>query len=316
MPNEIQNVSGNVAQKPQPVAQLKAALQNINVKARFQEVLGEKAAPFMASIVNVVTGNDKLKACEPNSIIGAAFVAATMDLPIDPAFGFAALVPYNVTKKDLHGQRYTVNVCQLQVGYKGFVQLAVRSGLYEEMNASEVYEDELVEYNPIRGTCKFSDVHIMRGNGQTDKIVGYYAWFKLRTGFVKEIYMTKEQIKQHAQKYSQSYRTDLNKGWNTSRWSTDFDAMARKTVLKSLLSKWGPLSVDIQNAIVNDQKVYDDIDNGDYTDNSAAIETHEGETPNPFTIEQAAEEQAGPDEMDVIPVTGSVQVLDTDLPFA
>ena len=192
------------------------------------------------------------------------------------------------------------------------------------MNATEIYEDELIEYDPIRGTCKFSDVHDQRMNGEKDKVVGYYAWFKLRAGFVKEVYMTRAQVEAHAKRYSQSYRADINYGKSSSRWSQDFDAMGRKTVLKSLLSKWGPLSIDIQNAVVNDQKVYTDIDKGEYSDNTPYVESVEDEAPNPFTLEDAepladvtpvsmtvqAEAETAVEE-----ATPKVQVLDTDLPF-
>ena len=238
------------------VGQVKGYLAQDSVKNRFNEVLGQKANQYMASIVNVVSASAQLQKCEPKSIMSAAFVAASYDLPIDSNLGFAAMVPYG-------------SKAQFQMMYKGFVQLAIRSGVYEDMNVSEVYEDELKSYNPITGEVElvtdFSNC-TQRKEGKTDKIVGYYAWFKLLTGFRKGLYMTVDECRNHAEKYSASYKQDLKKGWTSSKWTTDFDAMAKKTVLKLLLSRWGVLSIDMQRAIQDDQKVFES-DEGTYKDN-------------------------------------------------
>ena len=227
-----------------------------NVKEKFSEVLNDKAPQFMTSVVNAIRGNASLQKCEAQSIISSALVAATYDLPIDGNLGFSAIVPYG-------------GKAQFQMMYKGFVQLAIRSGAYKNMHVSEVYEDEIETYNPITGELEFIKTAVkdgFRAKGNTDKIVGYYAMFKLLTGFQKEIYMTAEEVTNHAKKYSASYKQDLNKGWKSSRWTLDFDAMAKKTVLKLLLSKWGILSIDMQRAIQDDQKVYDDGGNSNYSD--------------------------------------------------
>ena len=228
-----------------------------NVKEKFAEVLNDKAPQFMTSVVNAIRGNASLQKCEPQSIISSALVAATYDLPIDSNLGFSAIVPYK-------------EKAQFQMMYKGFVQLAIRSGAYKNMHVSEVYEDEVESYNPITGELEFVKTAVkdgFRSKGNTDKIFGYYAMFKLLTGFQKELYMTVEEVTNHAKKYSASYKQDLNKGWKSSKWTTDFDAMAKKTVLKLLLSKWGILSIDMQRAIADDQRVYDDSGNGNYSDN-------------------------------------------------
>ena len=269
--NQMQTVEKEVPKTPSVVTLVKTTLDQDSVKNRFNNVLEKKAPQFMASIVNAVAGSPKLKKCDPNSIISAAFVAASLDLPIDSNLGFAALVPYDRKFKDPKtGELRKATLAQFQVMYKGFVQLAIRSGEYEKMNCSEVYEDELVFYNPIKGECElvteFSNCK-QRMNGETDKIIGYYAWFQLRSGFTKELYMSKSEVLNHAKKYSQSYRYDLNEGKTSSKWSTDFDAMAKKTVIKLLLSKWGILSIDMQRAIIDDQKTFDDSGAGDYGDN-------------------------------------------------
>lgn len=260
---------------PGPVAQVKNLLAEESVKARFQEVLGKKAPQFMASIVNVVSASDQLKKCQPNSIMAAAFVAASFDLPIDSNLGFAALVPYKRKLKNKEtGQWVEVDLAQFQMMYKGFVQLAIRTGEYEKMNCSVVYEDELKSYNPITGECEFvtdfKDCK-QRNNGETDKIAGYYAWFRLRSGFTKELFMNKDEVINHAKTYSQSYRYDLKDNKQSSRWTTDFDAMAKKTVIKLLLSKWGILSVEMQKALTDDQKTFDENGNEAYGDNMPDI---------------------------------------------
>lgn len=259
-------------QKLVPVVnQVKAMLSQDDIKEKFTEVLGHKAPQFMASITNAVSGSSQLKKCPANSIIGAAFVAATYDLPIDSNLGFAAIVPYNESVYDPQRREWVkVPKAQFQMMYKGFIQLAIRSGYYEKMNYAVVYEDELVSYNPITGEVEFTrdfNSCTQRMNGEYEKVVGYYAWFRLKTGFSQELFMTKSAVDNHAKKYSQAYRYDLNNNKKSSKWTTDFEAMALKTVIKLLLSKWGILSVDMQRAIQDDQKVYDEDGEGSYGDN-------------------------------------------------
>lgn len=285
------------------VAQVKGILAEDNVKARFQEVLGKKAPTFMASIVNVVSASAQLKQCEPNSIMAAAFVAASFDLPIDSNLGFAALVPYDKKFKDPNtGQWNKIKLAQFQIMYKGFVQLAIRTGEYEKMNCSEVYEDEIFNYNPITGECEFVNNFsgcTQRNNGEVDKIVGYYAWFRLRSGFTKELYMTKNDVINHAKKYSQSYRYDLNENKQSSNWSTDFNGMAKKTVIKQLLSKWGILSVEMQRAITDDQKTFDEDGEETYGDNQPDVI----EAEDPFAQIEKNDPAEKPEEIEEIDIT-------------
>lgn len=296
--NQLQN-----QEKKQPgvVSQIKGMLAEENIKMRFKEVLGKKAPQFMASIVNVVSASPQLKQCQPNSIMAAAFIAASFDLPVDSNLGFAALVPYDKKFKDPNtGQWGKVKLAQFQMMYKGFIQLAIRTGEYEKMNCSAVYQDEIIDYNPITGECQFVTEFSaceQRSNGETDKIVGYYAWFRLRSGFTKELYMSKSEVLNHAKKYSQSYRYDLNDNKTSSKWSTDFDSMALKTVIKLLLSKWGILSIEMQRAITDDQKTFDEDGNESYGDNQQDMI----EAEDPFAqIEQKDDALAGePEEIDI-----------------
>lgn len=291
MAEQTQQQSVPQVQKPVSVAvQVKSILSQDNVKKKFGEVLGQKAPQFIASITNVVAGSAQLKKCDANSIIGAAFVAATYDLPIDSNLGFAAIVPYNNSKFNPQTSQWEKHMeAQFQIMYKGFIQLAIRSGYYEKMNYAVVYEDELVSYNPITGEIEFvkdfSDC-TQRDAGEEEKVVGYYARFKLRTGYSQELFMSKKAVENHAKKYSQSYRSDLKENKQKSKWTTDFEAMALKTVIKLLLSKWGILSVDMQRAIQDDQKTFDGEGNGSYGDNKPDVI----EAQDPFLIEQQNEE--------------------------
>ena len=270
--------------------QVKQMVSSDAVKKKFTEVLGQKAPQFLASITNVVAGSAQLKKCSANSIMSAAFVAATYDLPIDSNLGFSAIVPYNESVYNQQtGQYDKIPRAQFQMMYKGFIQLAIRSGYYEKMNYAVVYEDELKKYNPITGEIEFvTDFSkcTQRDAGDESKVVGYYAWFRLKTGFSQELFMSKAAVDNHAKKYSQAYRYDINKNKKSSKWTTDFEAMALKTVIKLLLSKWGILSVDMQRAIQDDQKVYDEDGNGGYGDNQPDVV----EAQDAFEMQESQEE--------------------------
>lgn len=258
------------------VVQVKQTLAEENVKKKFAEVLGQKAPQFMASITNVVAGSPQLKQCTANSILSAAFVAATYDLPIDSNLGFSAIVPYNNNKYNPQTNQWEKHMeAQFQIMYKGFIQLAIRSGYYKRMNYAVVYEDELKSYNPITGDISFVEDFSecsMRAEGDESKVAGYYARFELSTGYVQELFMSRAAVENHAKKYSQAYRYDLNNKKKSSKWSTDFEAMALKTVIKLLLSKWGILSIDMQRAIQDDQKTYDDAGAESYGDNKKDVD--------------------------------------------
>jgi len=218
-------------EKINKTALLRQELEKDGIKNRFNEMLGKKAAGFMSSIITVQNSNPQLKECEPMSIIGAAAVAATLDLPIDKNLGFAHIVPYG-------------KVAQFQMGYKGFIQLAMRTGQYQTINACPIYDGEFISENRLTGEIVF-DFNAKK----SDTIIGFAAYFKMINGFEKTIYWTKEKITNHSKKYSKSFNN------SSSRWQQDFNVMALKTVIKSLISKWGILSIDMQTAIVTDQAV-------------------------------------------------------------
>lgn len=251
-------------EKINKTALLRQELEKDGIKNRFNEMLGKKAAGFMSSIITVQNSNPQLKECEPMSIIGAAAVAATLDLPIDKNLGFAHIVPYG-------------KVAQFQMGYKGFIQLAMRTGQYQTINACPIYDGEFISENRLTGEIVF-DFNAKK----SDTIIGFAAYFKMINGFEKTIYWTKEKITNHAKKYSKSFNN------SSSRWQKDFNVMALKTVIKSLISKWGILSIDMQTAIITDQAVLksteiEDIEyiDGTTTDFEDVTETKAIETPKP-----------------------------------
>jgi len=220
-------------------------LSQESIKTRFAEILGKNANAFMSSIISATKANPSLADCEPESIISSAVISATLNLPIQSNLGFAHIVPYN--SKDQNGNSF--KQAQFQMGYKGFVQLALRTAQYKNINASEVYDGELVKHDRITG-----EVELDTTKKRTNKIIGYVAYFKLLNGFEKMLYMTKEQIENHGNKYSKSYSSKYG------RWQQDFDSMALKTVIKLLLSKYGILSVEMQTAITVDQAIIKNAD--------------------------------------------------------
>lgn len=237
-------------------ATLKGWLDNPTIQERFNEVLGKKAKAFTSALLNIYNSNEQLQKCDPRSIIGAAGLAATTDLSLTPSLGQAYIVPFRT--KD--GYK-----AQFQLGTKGLIQLAHRSERFTRLHAGKVYEGEIKAFNPITGEPE-------RGERTGDKVVGYVAYMRLVNGFEKSLFMTVEELEAHAEKYSQSYRVDKQKGWTTSPWTTNFDAMASKTVLKKLLGTWGRLSTEIVEVLQGDQSVVDKnsftyVDNGGNSQN-------------------------------------------------
>ena len=207
---------------------LQQLLNSVGIKRRFEELLDQSAPSFISSILTIVRSNSKLQDCSPNSILSAAGIAAALKLPINPSLGFAYIVPYK-------------RQAQFQLGFKGFIQLAMRSGQYRTLNSGAVREGQIKEID-------FETGGIIRGEKISEEIVGYVAYMELLNGFKKSLYMTIEELQAHAEKYSQSYAYDLRSGRRSSVWSTNFDAMAKKTVLKKLLSTFGIISIDQHSA--------------------------------------------------------------------
>lgn len=241
-----------------------------DVKAKFNDVLGKKAPGFIASVITASKNN--LKDVDPSSILKSAMTAATLDLPIESNLGFAYIVPY---KTKINNQ--WVKLAQFQLGYKGCIQLAIRSGQYKTINAIEVYEGEIKKVNRLTGEIELNDDEIEINR---DKVVGYMAYFKLINGFEKSIYMSREEMEKHAKKYSKVYASG-----KSCLWATDFNKMAIKTVLKRLITKYGIMSIEMQKAVLSDQAIVDENDNLIYADNPTAIEDEIQEKANQKVID-------------------------------
>lgn len=240
------------------VVPLDKYLRQNAIQQRLLERLSEsEMRSFAAELMDVYKGNPKLQRCPPASVTSAGLIANTIGLSLNSNLGLAFLVPY---RKGEIGYR-----CQFQIGYKGLMQLALASDAYSRVNASDVKEGELVSRDRLTGEFDF--------DWETDEIareklktIGYVAFFRLNNGFEKTLYMTNEQLYAHAKKFSKSFSGEHPE---SSLWHTDFESMAKKTVLKLLLSKFGPISPKLSMAIRDDQKV-----DGKYVDNPS--NDHEG----------------------------------------
>jgi recombination protein RecT len=202
------------------------------VKQKFSEVVNGNGQQFVASLLSVVTNNNLLAKATNESIMTAAMKAAVLNLPIEPSLGYAYIVPYK-------------SQAQFQIGYKGLIQLAQRSGQVTRLNAGEVYESQYKGFNPLTEDLEVDMTAIPK---EKEKVVGYFAFMRLANGFEKTVFWTKERVQAHGKKYSQSFSSKY------SPWQSDFDAMARKTVLKHMLSTYAPLSTELQEAIVADNE--------------------------------------------------------------
>ena len=226
------------------------------VTTRLNELLGKRAPQFVTSLVSAANANTMLANCAPETVLTAALTAASMDLPINQNLGFAYLIPY----KNKSGE-----VCQFQMGYKGFIQLAQRSGYYKTINATDVREGEMIGFDRLSGELSFNWLDDSERNEA--KVVGYVAYFQLLNGFEKSLFMTTDELEKHANKYSENYAK-----YKSGLWADNFDSMAKKTVLKLLISKFGPLSTQLEDAIQKDQTV-----EGEYVDNPNKVEVVEAE---------------------------------------
>ena len=236
---------------------VKGMLETPAFKKKFEEMLGKKAAGFISSIIAVTNNNNYLMKADPATVIGAAAQAAMLDLPINQSLGFAYIVPYK-------------GAAQFQLGYKGYIQLAQRSNQYVDIGSNTVYEGELEYENRLLNKFKF-------GERTGDKIIGYLAYFRLTNGFEKMLFIPLDEMQAHAKRYSQNYKG------GTDKWGlADFNVMAEKTVLKRLLSKYGPLSIEsiqMNQALANDCGIVKMNESGEFdvTFDGETIDANTGE---------------------------------------
>lgn len=224
-------------------ATLNSLIDRPDIKARFEKLIGkDKSGVFLTSVMQVVSSNELLKKADPMSILNGAVTAATLDLPLNNQLGLAYLVPFNVKQAD--GSKKVM--AQFIIGYRGLINLAERTGSYKTISATPIYEGQLIEENPLTG-YKFDF------KKKSNKLIGYAAYFKLKSGFEKTIYWTLDEVLNHAKKHSKTY------GKSDSTWNTDQPEMCKKTLIRHLIGKYGPVSVDYQRAEAVDEEIYSDL---------------------------------------------------------
>ena len=233
------------------------------VKEKFNELLGNNAQSFISSVLQVVNSNALLKNADPTSVYSCAIMSTVLKLSINPNLGFAYIIPYNQKFKDEKGIWQSKQVAQFQIGYKGFIQLAQRSGQFKTISSCAIFEGQITSNDPLKG-LQFDF------NTKTSNIVvGYASYFQLINGFEKVFYMTNEELKIHGKKFSKTFEN------TNGLWSSDFHSMANKTVIKLLLSKFAPLSIEMEKAIIADQSLIKNAETMEveYIDNSTTAET-------------------------------------------
>jgi len=252
-------MSENQIQQSKPT--LQSFLRSGEVQNRIEVALKDRAQQFTTSMMSAVNQNMTLQDCEPWSVLTAGITAASMDLPVEPGLGYAYIVPY-------YDNKNRIRKAQFQLGAKGFMQLALRSGAYKTVNVTDVRETEYKGLDRLTGELKFKWFKSEEARAKRN-IVGYVAYIELTSGFKKSLYMTVDELLAHAKKYSAAYKGGYGQwteGVENIQPGTGFDNMSRKTVLKLLISKHGVTSTQLQKALLADQAVVEE-DAYDYVDN-------------------------------------------------
>lgn len=250
MANEIQKTSN--ANK----MTFSAFMTSNAISNKVNQIIGDERTGkrFIASIISAVSNNPQLKECDNSSILSGALLGESLGLSPSPQLGNFYLVPFKDKNKGM--------VATFQLGYKGYIQLAIRSGQYKKLNVLAIKEGELIKYDPLEEEL---EVKLIENETEREKAktIGYYAMFEYVNGFKKTMYWSKEKMEAHALKYSMGYRA--KKGYTF--WEKDFDGMAYKTMLRQLISKWGIMSIEMQNAYEGDMAYIKDDGTKEYVDN-------------------------------------------------
>ena len=247
-------MANEVVNKPQTGLQkFNAMLENTRTQEYLTNVLGEKKQTFVSNMVALVSNNKALSECDPSTIMFSCLKATALGLPLDPALAMAWVLPYRDNKNN-------TTVATFQLGAKAYTQLALRTAQYKKINVRDVREGEIVGEDFVSGEMQFKKLEKDR---EKASIVGYVAMFELTNGFSKQLYMSNEEIDAHAKRLSQTYR----KGYGLWADKDMRPKMAEKTVLKLLLSKWGVLSVEMEQAIKSDSAVLGENNSVRYVDN-------------------------------------------------
>lgn len=230
------------------------------VKRKIDAVVGGKNGQrFITSIVSAVSNNETLKQCDNNTIFASALIGESLGLSPSPQLKQYFIVPFKDKNRGM--------IAQFQLGYVGYIQLAIRSGYYKRINVLELKEGEIKKkFNPLTEEI---EIEIIDDEELRDTLptIGYYACYEYLNGFKKAIYWSKDKMEKHALKYSQAYKSDKEKGWSYSFWTKNFDEMGKKTMIRQLISKWGIMSVDMQTAYESDMASINADGTKEYIDN-------------------------------------------------
>lgn len=263
-------VANSLTKKENTRLGLTAYLTNVAVKDQINKVVGGKDGQrFISSIISATQINPTLQQCTNQSIVSAALLGEALKLSPSPQLGHFYMVPFDVKTNQTDpntGKPIYVKQAQFQLGYKGYIQLAIRSGQYKKLNVMAIKEGELEYFDPLDEEIKINLMIEKWDEREALPTIGYYAFFELSNGFRKAIYWSKTQMESHALKYSPGYKKDKEKGWNYTFWSKDFDGMAYKTLLRQLISKWGIMSIEMQNAFEGDMAVINDDGSKNYVE--------------------------------------------------
>ena len=252
-------VQNSLANRSNQRLGITAYLTNDAVKNQINNVIGGKnGTKFISAVVSAVNNNPALQECTNQSILSAALLGESLNLSPSPQLGQYYMVPFNDKNKG--------KVAQFQLGYKGYIQLAIRSGQYKKLNVLAIKEGELIRFDPLEEEIevKLIDDEEERENAPT---IGYYAMFEYTNGFKKAMYWSKKKMEAHALKYSKGYQA--KKGYTF--WEKDFDGMAYKTMLRQLISKWGIMSIEMASAMDSDMAVINEDGTKDYVENETDV---------------------------------------------
>lgn len=302
MTNVVSQQQTNVAKQERPIDLFKSVINAPSVQTQFNNALGEHKDAFVASLIDLFTGDKSLHTCKPQMVIAEALRAATLRLPLNKALGFAYIVVYNNNVKNPDGTWTKVPTPTFIPGYKGYIQLAMRTGQYRTINADYVYEGELRKVNKLSGEIAFD------GEKKSDKIVGYFCYFELLNGFSKTLYVSVEDMAAYAKRYSPSIGKNTtieqliskaNDGIVSKKvgWEGNFNDMALKTTIRRLLSKYGYLSVEMQNALSKDVEEQEMASRNDIIEEQANKQT--------ITIDESSYEEVDTE-------TGEIKNASTD----
>ena len=241
------------------------------VQKKVNEIIGDekRGARFISSIVSAVNANPTLKECDNASILSGALLGESLNLSPSPQLGNFYLVPFNDKNRG--------KVATFQLGYKGYIQLAIRSGQYKKLNVLAIKEGELIKYDPLNEEIEVQLIEDEEAREKA-KTIGYYAMFEYTNGFRKTLYWSKTKMEKHAMQYSQGYKAKSG----FTFWEKDFDAMAYKTMLRQLISKWGIMSVDMQTAYESDMAYIKEDGSKEYVDNQVI----DAEEPKTVTLDE------------------------------